>query len=211
MTVDLLHSDQTSHNRGVEYGVRATLSGNTEPVEWAIGTDEILARQRIAELLDEGARDVEALSRPRPGWTAAPDVTARVYAERNREAILSIAQRAWEEFGDSVAGLLADTCWARRNVRHQVHVRQIEAAARVALRSMLAGPLAETAQHSRLGDDDRLERLVHLMGELTHQERVESGDHDTALDGPGEDQAALLADAERRVRDAADALYGGAR
>lgn len=79
----------------LEYGIRATLAGG-DTVELEVG-DAVLQRQRIVELLDEGASDVEPLTRPRTPWTVDEPAKARIYRERAREAVLSIAQRFWEE------------------------------------------------------------------------------------------------------------------
>ncbi|WP_433330100.1 hypothetical protein [Spirillospora sp. CA-294931] len=198
----------------VEYGIRATLPGEDEPSTWPIGTDEILQRQRIAELLEAGARDIAALSRPAHDWSVDETVLATVQQERYRDAVLSIAQRAWEQHGDTVDAVLRSLRESRR-----APVEAQPAAARAcravqtehhdALRTLLGEFVAEAALFSRLAPDERLDALVTLLGELTHQEQAEA--REVAAGGPDEDDEAIRQDAERRVIEAADAVVGGAR
>ncbi|TDD37818.1 hypothetical protein E1287_07090 [Actinomadura sp. KC06] len=68
--------------------------------------------------------------------------------------------------------------------------------------------LEELRQHApQMSDHDRAERLGELVSELEHQEDVDSSE---VAPGPGQDRQTLVEDAERRVIEAADALYGGA-
>lgn len=153
--------------------------------------DEILMRQTVAEFLDQG-QDAEPVYRTVTVWAVDEAADEQVRRDRAREHLLSIAQTVWEEHGDAIERLVEDT------------PRPVVLAS---LLGLLAEPLAETAQYSTLGDVRRIDKLVDLLGELTHQERVED---DEVAPGPGEDKQALLEDAERRVNEAADALYGGA-
>lgn len=171
-----------------EYAVR-TRMGQDEAV--ILGTpDETVMRQRAAELLDLGFI-AEPLTRTVSAWTVDEAAAEQIRREVAREHILSIAQTAWEQVGDRVDQIMEGT------------PRPVALAA---LRGLLAGPLAATAEYSTLGDVNRLDKLVDLLGELTHQESVED---DKVVPGAGEDKHTLLDDAERRVNEAADALYGG--
>jgi DNA repair exonuclease SbcCD nuclease subunit len=78
----------------VEYGVRRS-GTRGEPIVMPVG-DETLMRQTLAELLDEGAK-AEPVRRVVSPWEVDDRARARVQNERTREAILAIAQRAWEE------------------------------------------------------------------------------------------------------------------
>ncbi|MFE9099920.1 hypothetical protein [Actinomadura geliboluensis] len=153
--------------------------------------DQILMAQTVAELLDQG-KHAEPVYRTVTAWKVDETAAEKIRREAAREHLLSIAQTAWEEYGDQVDHMLEQ---APRPM------------ALDALRRLLAEPLAATAQYSTLGDVNRLDKLVDLMGELTHQEQVED---DQIAPGPCEDKQTLLEDAERRVNEAADALYGGA-
>lgn len=68
--------------------------------------------------------------------------------------------------------------------------------------------VAQLAEFSALTDHQRAERLGELVSELEHQEDV---DQRRVQPGPEEDWDTLAGDAERRVREAADALIGGRR
>ncbi|MCP9947179.1 hypothetical protein [Actinomadura madurae] len=171
-----------------EYAVR-TRDGEHDTVV-PVG-DEALMRQTVAELLDQG-QHAEPVYRTVTAWQVDETASERIHREIAREHLLSIAQTAWEQVGDKVDLIVEGT------------PRPVALAA---LRDLLAEPLAETAQHSTLGDVHRLDKLVELLSELTHQEQVED---DEIAPGPSEDKQTLLEDAERRVTEAADALYGGA-
>lgn len=177
--------------------------------------DEALMRQTVAEFLDQGQR-AKPVVRTVTAWQVDEAAEEQVRRDRARDHLLSIAQNAWEQHGDEVDELIEEQLRRIRLARQGVKrkglatadaIREIETQTRAALRDLLAKPLAETAEHSCLGEAARLLKLVELMGELTHQESVED---DKVAPGPDEDRQALLEDAERRVNEAAGALYGGA-
>ncbi|MFV2172263.1 hypothetical protein ACFHW2_12240 [Actinomadura sp. LOL_016] len=62
--------------------------------------------------------------------------------------------------------------------------------------------------HATLAYRDRARLLGELVSELEHAEAVDEHRVDP---GPGQDRRTLEEDAERRVNEAADALYGGGR
>ncbi|WP_141576200.1 hypothetical protein [Actinomadura sp. WMMA1423] len=195
-----------------EYAVRTSdgLHDTIVPVG-----DEALMRQTVSEFLDQG-QDAEPVYRTVTAWAVDEPAAEKVRRDRARDHLLSIAQNAWEQHGDEVDELieeqlrrihLARQGVVRKGLTDADAIREIETQTRAALRDMLAKPLAETAEHSCLGEAARLLKLVELMGELTHQEAVED---DKVAPDLGQDRRSLLDDAERRVNEAADALYGGA-
>lgn len=171
-----------------EYAVKTGL-GEDEQIVGA--PDETIQLQRVAEFLDMGVH-AEPVFRTVTAWQTDEAAAEQVRRDRARDHLLSIAQTVWEQHGDVIDQMLEDTP---------------RPTALAALLGLLAEPLAETAQYSTLGDVRRLDKLVDLLGELTHQEAVED---DKVAPGPDQDKQALLEDAERRVNEAADALYGGA-
>lgn len=140
------------------------------------------------------------------------------------ETVRMVADEAlmWQELADALeAGTRAEpvyrtvTAWqtdetALARVRREVAREAILATAQRFWEGETteADALAELRPHApQMSDHDRAERLGELVSELEHAEDV---DNDHVVPGPGQDKQTLIEDAERRVIEAADALYGGA-